>query len=219
MNQLVKGGKVRRGLLGVGVQAVTSDLAASLGLKNVGGILVNSVTPGGPADQAGIKAGDVITQINGTPVNDTNVLRNMVASTAPGTEINLAVLRNSNEQQFHVKVGELSAKNVGASSEQGNAAPTGAGRLGLSLAPLSAEVASQLGLSRATQGLVVESVDPNGAAADAGIQEGDVIQQVNRQPVHTTEDVRSALEKSGDRPPLLLINRHGQTVFVPVPLK
>src|SRR5205823_10054122 len=87
MNQLIGNGKVRRGMLGVGIQPVTSDLAASLGLKDVRGILVNSVVPGGPAEKTGIKPGDVITAVNGQPVNDTNVLRNQVASTALGTDL------------------------------------------------------------------------------------------------------------------------------------
>jgi len=107
ISQLIGGGKVRRGMLGVGIQPVTSDIAASLGLKDVRGILVNSVVPGGPAEKAGIKAGDIITAINGQPVNDGNVLRNQVASTAPGTDVTLTILRNGNEQQVHVKVAEL----------------------------------------------------------------------------------------------------------------
>jgi len=211
MNQLIGNGKVRRGMLGVGIQPVTSDIAASLGLKDVRGILVNSAVPGGPAEKAGIKAGDVITAVNGTTVNDTNVLRNMVASTAPGTDLTLTVLRNGAEQQLHVKAGELTDEAARQKSDEsggGGGSGTGTGRLGLSLAP-----------STNGRGVAVESVDPNGPAAAAGIQEGDVIQQVNRQPVKSPEDVRSLVQKSGDRPPLLLISRNGQTIFVAVPLR
>jgi len=211
MNQLIGNGKVRRGMLGVGIQPVTSDIAAGLGLKDARGILVNSVVPGGPADKAGIKAGDVITASNGTAVNDTNVLRNMVASTAPGTDLTLTLLRNGAEQQVHVKVGELTdeaAARQKSDDSGGGGGGAGTGRLGLSLAP-----------STNGKGVVVASVDPDGPAAAAGIQEGDVIQQVNRQPVKSVDDVRSLLQKSGDRPPLLLINRKGQTIFVAVPLR
>ena len=83
----------------------------------------------------------------------------------------------------------------------------------MALVPLTPEIAAQLGLRRGMQGLVVQSVEPNSPAAEAGLQEGDVIQEVNRQPVRTTEDVRTALQKSGDRPPVLLINRGGQTAW------
>jgi serine protease Do len=86
------------------------------------------------------------------------------------------------------------------------------------VAPLTPDLAAQLNLPRGTQGVVIQSVDPNGPAAQAGLQAGDVIQQVNRQPVRSPEDIRGLLAKSGDRSPLLLINRGGQTIFVAVPL-
>jgi serine protease Do len=83
---------------------------------------------------------------------------------------------------------------------------------------LTSDLVRQLGLRAGTQGVVVSDIDPGGPAAQAGIQQGDVIQQINRQPVRSIDDVRRALQSSGDRPPLLLINRGGQTIFVPVPL-
>jgi len=219
MNQLISRGRVDRGMLGVGIQPVTSELAKSMGLKEVRGVLVNSVVPGGPADKAGIKTGDVILQFNGKDVNDPNVLRNEVAGTAPGADITLTILRDGSQQQIHVREGELTAHNAsGEAGGGGNAA--GAPRLGLSLVPLTPNLAAQLGIARSTQGLVVQEADPSGPAAQAGIQVGDVIQQVNRQPVRTTDDVRRALGKAdGGPPPLLLINRSGQTTFVSVPLQ
>src|SRR5579871_4341917 len=105
LDQLVQKGKVQRGMLGVGIQGVTSDLAAGLGLKAVRGVLINSVTPGGPGDKAGLKTGDVILKLNGKDVNDTNVLRNEIAATAPGTDVTLTILRNGNQQDVHVKLG------------------------------------------------------------------------------------------------------------------
>ena len=217
MTQLIGHGKVRRGMLGVGIQPVTSELAASLGLKDPHGILVNSVVPGGPADKAGVKPGDVITAVNGQAVNDTNVLRNQVAGTPPGTEVTLTVLRNGSEQQIRVKVEELSDQAARQKSDAGGATP-GGGRLGLSLAPVTPEIAAEMGLKRDTQGVVVQSVDPDGPAGRAGIRPGDIIQQVNRQPVRSVDEVRTLVQKSGDRPPLLLINRNGQTIFVAVPV-
>ncbi len=216
MDQLIGKGKVQRGMLGVGIQQVTSDLAASLGLKEVRGVLINSVTSGGPADKAGLKSGDVILKLNGKDENDTNELRNTVASLPPGTDVTLTILRDGKQQDVRVKLGELTAESARAAQPQGGGGESGA-RLGISVEPVTPQITSQLGLPRGTQGLVITNVDPAGPAAEAGLQPGDVIQQVNRQPVRTTDDMRRALQSSGNRPPLLLINRGGQTIFVPVP--
>jgi serine protease Do len=168
-----------------------------MGLKEVRGVVVSSVSPGGPAAQAGLEAGDVILQFNGKDVNDSNVLRNLVAGTQPGADATLSILRNGAPQQVHARVGDLATQ---------ASASGGAPQLGISV-------------TGGAHGLTVQSVDPNGPAAQAGIQPGDVIVQVNRQPVHSPEEMRAALAKSGDRPPLLLISRNGQTMFIPVPLQ
>ncbi len=218
MDQLISTGKVTRGQLGVTVQYINSDLAASLGLKDVKGVLVSHVVAGGPADRAGLKTGDVILSLNGSEVNDVNALRNKVAASKPGSDATLTILRNGNQQQIHVKLGEFKP-GTGGSGDQSGAGGGTAGKLGLSVEPLTPALAQQLGLPRNTQGLAVENVDPAGAAADAGIQMGDVIEQVNQQPVRSAGDIQSALQKSGNRPALLLINRKGQTIFVPVRLR
>jgi serine protease Do len=215
MDQLITKGKVSRGQLGVTIQYINSDLSASLGMKEVRGVLVNNVNPGGPADRAGMKAGDVILAINGNPVNDVNELRNRVAAAGGGAEVTLSTLRNNNEQQVHVKLGEFNPKGDAAPSGSGGD-QNGAGMLGISVAPVTPEIASELRLPRGTQGLAVQNVDPSGAAANAGIQSGDVIEQVNRQPVRSVDELRSALQKSGDRPALLMVNRGGQRIFIPV---
>ena len=129
----------------------------------------------------------------------------------------VTVARNGAEQQFHVKLGELGPET--AQSGGGGGGAQGGSTLGVGVVPLTPDLASQLGLRRGTQGVVVQSVDPNGAAAQVGIQAGDVIQEVNRQPVRTPEEMRSALQKSGNHAPLLLVNRGGQTQYVPVPLQ
>ena len=216
MSQLVNGGKVRRGKLGVSIQPITSDLAASLGIKEVRGVLISGVTPGGPADRAGIKTGDIVTAINGQPANDPNELRNRIASSEPGTTVTLTVLRNDKEMQLKATLGELTlqeAQTKQSGSDQGGGE---GGALGLSVQPLTPDDAAQLGLSRGARGLVVQSIDPAGPAAESGIQTGDVIVEVNRQPVASADDLRAAMRKSGSRPALLLINRGGQTHFVTV---
>jgi len=218
MEQLMKHGKVQRGMLGITIQQMTPDLASGLGLKQAQGVLVSGVQPGGPADKSGLKSGDVILQVNGQDVNDSNTLRNEVAAMGPGTDVALTILRNGSRQEIHVRLAELTAENANQRGEPGSNGGGGAARLGVELSALTPDVARQLGLPRGTQGVVVSSVDPNGPAGQVGIQEGDVIQQVNRQQVRTPADVRDALNRSGDRPPLLLINRGGQTLYVAVPL-
>ena len=110
MDQLIKTGKVRRGQLGVMIQPMTPELASQFGLSEVRGVLVNSVPRGGPAANAGVRQGDVILAFNGVPVTDGNMLRNQVAATAPGTEVNLTIFRDRREQQLRVKLGEYQPK-------------------------------------------------------------------------------------------------------------
>jgi serine protease Do len=219
MDQLIKTGKVRRGQLGIIVQKVTSDMASSLGLSEARGVIVSQVQPGSAAERAGIKQGDVITALNGTAIDDANSFRNQVASTQPGTEVNLTLQRGGREQQLRATLGEFSAEKEGTDnqdSSSGNTNRGDTGKLGISVEPLTPDLASRLGVRSGTQGVVVTAVDEGGPAADAGIQRGDVIEQVNQQPVRLAEDLRAALQRSGTRPALLLVNRRGTTIFVTV---
>jgi len=222
MEQLVKGGKVRRGQLGVQIQEVTSDIAASLDLKEVRGVIIGAVTPNSAGERAGLKQGDVITAVGGVAVNDVNSLRNRIASTAPGTEVTLTVVRDGREQQVRATLGEFTqtARRDGeqGGSEQGGAGAGGetTGKLGLRVQPLTPELAREFDLSPGTQGVAVADVDPDGPAADAGIQRGDVIVQVNRQPVRSSADLAAAVGRTGTRPALLLVNRRGNTIFLTV---
>ncbi len=218
MNQLMGNGKVKRGMLGVGIQPITAELAPNFGLKDPHGVLINSVTSGGPADKAGLKSGDVILQLNGKDVNDSNTLRNEIAADGPGTQVSLTILRDGKQQQVPVRLGELTPDAVRAGEEQSGDASSGS-KLGITVVPITPEISQQLGLRRGIQGVVVESVDPDGPAARVGIQSGDVIQEVNRQPVRSTSDVAAALQKSAGRPPLLYVNRGGQSIYVTVPLQ
>jgi S1-C subfamily serine protease len=217
MDQLVANGRVHRGQLGVGVQALTSDLASGLGLKEVRGVLVNSVAPGSPADRAGLRNGDVITAIDGHPVDEPNSLRNRVATTAPDSRVRLSIIRDGKEQQVNAKLGELTAESAAPQrSSAGAGTATGDRHIGVRVEPLTSSLADELGVRKGTQGLVVRSVDPGGPAARAGVQPGDVIIAVNRQPVRSASEIGAALKGSSSRPSLLLINRNGQSLFLTV---
>jgi len=217
MDQLVANGRVHRGQLGVGVQALTSDLASGLGLKEVRGVLVNSVAPGSPADRAGLRNGDVITAIDGHPVDEPNSLRNRVATTAPDSRVRLSIIRDGKEQQVNAKLGELTAESATPQrSSAGAGTSTGDRHIGVRVEPLTSSLADELGVRKGTQGLVVRSVDPGGPAARAGVQPGDVIIAVNRQPVRSASEIGAALKGSSSRPSLLLINRNGQSLFLTV---
>lgn len=220
MEQLVQNGKVRRGMLGVNIQNITEDLAKSFGLKDTKGVLVSNVRSGSSAEKAGVKSGDIITAINGEKVEDGNVLRNKVASTLPGTDIRLTVVRDGNEQEFTAKLDEFDTETAKKENQEDNDNPANpskpSGKLGLDLQPVTPEMAKRLQLPEGSSGLVVIEADPNGAAAAEGIARGDVILEVNRQPVDTLEDMKTAIDKSGDNPILLRIARRGQISFLTV---
>jgi serine protease Do len=218
MDQLQKSGKVRRGQLGIFVQKVSTDIAASLELKDTHGVIVSQVQPGSAAEKAGIKQGDVITTLNGNPVDSPNTFRNQVANTAPGAQVQLTIIRDKREQQVSATLGEFRAEAADGEDSQssGGSEKGNTGKLGITVQPVTPDAASQLGLPAGTLGLLVGEVDPSGPAADAGIQRGDVIQQVNQRPVRTVADMTAALERSGSRPVLLLVSRRGATVFITV---
>jgi len=214
MDQLVQHGRVHRGLLGVTVQGVTSDLAAGLGLDKSEGALVSGVTPGGAAEKAGIKRGDVILGYQGRPVVDTNAFRNEIAATKPGTSITLDVLRDGKTSSMKATLAESTPAKDADREDEG--APGESAKYGMTVEPITPEIARQLDLDRDTRGAVITDVDPSGAAASAGLREGDVIQQVNGRAVRSVDEVRSALSAATGKPSVLLIQRGDATVFVPL---
>ncbi len=214
MDQLIADGKVRRGMLGVTVQPVTSEMAASLRLSEIDGAIVSEVTAGGSAERAGIKRGDVITHLNGATIDDSNSLRNQVARLKPRTKVELTIVRDGRSQTLNATLGQLPVPGQSAAGED-DSTPTGKG-LGFTVEPLTPELADQLGVGNA-KGLVVSKVDPDGPGAAAGIRSGDVIEEIDGKVVRSAADVRQSLQADSDRPALLLINREGRNLFVPVP--
>ena len=172
---------------------------------------------GSAADAAGLKQGDVITALNGAAINDSNELRNHIASTQPGTDVTLDVVRDGRAQQLRARLGEYkppAAQGERAGADEGGGA--GTGKLGVTVEPITPEIARQLQLKPGAQGVVVSEVDPSSPAADAGLSQGDVIEQINRQPVRSSADVAAALQRAGSRPVLLLVNHRGTTLFLTV---
>jgi Do/DeqQ family serine protease len=215
MDDLRKDGKVRRSQLGVTIQPVTSDLAESLGLKQVGGVIVSSVTPDSAGDHAGMKRGDVIKSFNGQPVQDINSLRNHVADMTPGSNASIVIVRDGSEKTLNVKLDEATGSRAARDRDESSGSDDKAA-LGIQVAPLTPDMAAEAKLPRNTRGVVVQNVNPDGRAADAGIKEGDIILEVNRQQVQSVDDLRAAVRRSADRPTLLLVNRDGRDIFVTV---
>lgn len=213
--QLKDKGAVTRGWLGVQVQPVTSDIADGLGLKEARGAIVDNPQDGSPAAKAGIEAGDVITVVNGTAIKDSRDLARTIATLAPGTSVKLDVVHKGDSKTVTLALGELPNERQ-AKADEGKTRPNaGTPRLGLGLAP-AADVQGA-----GQKGVVVTDVDPQGPAAQRGIQTGDVILNVGGKAVANIGDVRSelALAKSSGKASVLLQVRGAEaTRFVAVPL-
>ena len=221
MEQLIQNGRVRRGMLGINIQTLTPETAQALELKETSGVIISNVQPGSAAEKAGLKRGDVVKAINGERIEDNNVLRNKVAGTMPGNQIKLTVVRDGAEQEFTATLDESDAANAKTNpnapqQNENNQNQQQNGKLGLSLQPVTPEIARQLQLPAETEGLIVTEIDPNGAAAERGITRGDVILEINRQAVKTVDDVQNALDKAGSRPIVLLVSRKGQTSYLTI---
>jgi serine protease Do len=211
MDQLIAGGTVRRAKLGVSIQPITPDMATAMGLESSRGALVSTVEEGSPAEKAGLKQGDVITHYNGKPVSDNNQLRNAVSQTTPGATVPLQVLRNGKSETLRATVSELAA------AKEREDAPSGErnrGKYGMSVQPLTPDVAEGAGVPRGTQGVIITDVDPSGLAADSLLQEDDVIEKVDGKAVKSGEDLRASLERKDGKPSLLLVHRKDATIFL-----
>jgi serine protease Do len=211
MDQLRTDGKVSRGKLGVTVQTVTSDLAESLKLADTRGALISGVEAGSAASRAGLRQGDVVVAVDGEKVADNNALRNRIASTKPGSKVALEVIRNGSTQTVHATLDSIKPAEGERAGRDGESE---GGGFGMTVQPLTPEVARELELTKRTEGLVILEIDPDGAAAAAGLQEGDVIAQVNGEAVKSAGELKAALAKSGGRPALLLITRKNADAFV-----
>jgi serine protease Do len=222
MDQILKHGKVTRGYMGILPQELTPDLAKQFGVPNDHGVAVAQVEPNSPAEHAGLKVGDVITGINGTPIQDVNEFRLQVAGFAPGTAIHLKVARNGSTVDVPVTLGEFNLEAEASGRPQGNlpgGGEKGAMR-GVTVQGLNADVRRELQLPEGTNGVVITDLDDDSPAAQAGLQSGDVITQVNHQPVTNVSQFNQAVRQGASKESTLLLVKRGQgTSFIVVPNK
>ena len=209
---LVKTGKVVRGFLGVSIQDLNQDLAKSFGIKNAKGALISDVRDDSPAGQAGLKQGDIITTYQGSPVEDAVSLQRQVTKTAVGTRVTIGVIRDGQEEDLTVQIGEQSdsAKIAKAETDESDYAFAG-----VTVQDLDRDTAKELGVKGKAQGVVVTAVEPDSGAEKAGVMRGDVIREINRQPVKSVKDfekVSSGLQKGENV--LILIDRRGNALFL-----
>ena len=206
-------GDVQHGRLGVEIRDVPAEARSALGLGDGAGVLIASVEPGGPAAAAGMKPGDVVLSVNGETMDDAEELIRVISAAKPGTEVRLAIVRDKTKQDVAVKLGELTTG--AAPRERGPAVEEG---LGLTLSAVRPDVARQLGLDAGQAGAVVTAVRPASPAAEAGVRTGDVIVEVNRQPVKTVDEAvaRARASSAAGTPTFLLVMRDGQPVFLVV---
>jgi serine protease Do len=206
-DQLQKFGKASHGRIGVVIQPVTRDLADSFGMAKATGALVSSVEADGPAAKAGVQPGDVVLAVNGKEVDQSNELPRIVGEMRPGTRATFKVWRQGATRDISISLGELQQDKL-ASADVPAAAPDG-GKLGLAVRPLSPEEKKQLG----SDGLLVEQA--SGAAAEAGIQNGDVILNVNGERVSSVEQLRKFSNRTKGKV-AVLVQRADARIYIPI---
>ena len=211
VSQLADNGKVVRGWLGVGIQGVTPELAKSFGRTDTTGVLVSSVSDGSPADKAGLKAGDIITEYDGRKVERAGDLPRAVAGTAVGRDVKMTVVRDGKPMTVTARIAALEAKDDSAGETGEKAKPA----LGLAVQPLTPQLAQQLGVT-ARHGLVVQNVLEGSPAAEAGFERGDVIMEVNKKPVKSVSELRESVARSKGSSMLFRVQRQDQSLFLTV---
>jgi serine protease Do len=225
ISQLIKSGAVKRGWLGVHIQAVTEEIAETLGLKKAEGALVANVIEDSPAAKGGIKSGDVILEFDGKSVNEMRSLPRIVAETEVGKPVDVSIWREGKPATVKVAVGELKDDGKQASSEQSSGSGAGPGgeltidELGLTLSPLNDKVRERFKLKADAKGVVVTKVEGDGPAGAKDIRPGDVIIEVSQEEISTPAEVRTkiaAAKKAGRKSVLLHLEGQNGLRFVAV---
>lgn len=230
MVQLIQTGKVSRGFLGINIQPLTRELARGFGLpQDTSGVLVSGITPNGAAGKAGMREGDVITEVNGRKVTDPRALQLAVSQIAPGTKTSIKVLRGErgkkpSEKTLNVTLGTLPANAFGmrGGETQDESGSEVDGLDGVEVTDIDERMRQQFGLPANVRGAIVVKVDPNSNSARAGLRPGDVIQSIDREPVQSAEEAVALSEKAKDDTVLLQVwtrvpGGPGGTRFISVP--
>ena len=219
MDQLIKQGKVTRGWLGITIQELTPEIAQKFGLKQSEGALVSDVAKGSPAHRAGMARGDIILEFNGKKVRDVATLRNMVAQSKVGSQVEIKVLRRDREITLKANIMELP-------TEMGDVVPSSSNSMdmsdsalsGITVMDINAAVAKQLGIDRDEKGVVIVKVEHGSSAEDAGLRKGDVVQEIDRQRINGLNDFNKATSKIRTEDTVLLfVNRSGRKFYVALP--
>jgi serine protease Do len=222
INQLQRTGKVNRGMIGVSIQPITEEIAASMKLQSVLGALVSRVTPGGPAAKAGLQQGDVIVSFDGRPIANDRMLPRVVADTAIGKTSRMEYIRNGQKRAANVVVARLEEAAKPAENKPApRAAPKLSSKLGLTLEALNPENRNRYRIADNVRGVLVTAIDAGGPAADK-IKPGDVIVEVVQQKVGQPAEVEAKVDaeaKAGKAAVLLLVNRAGQQSFIGIQVK
>ncbi len=216
--QLMEKGKVVRPWMGIGIQNLTKPLAEKMDLDVEDGVLVNQVHEGTPAEKGGIKVGDVIVSVDGSPVKNSDELIKAVLSHEVGDTLKVRLIRDGRKKTIRVTTDEMPDEDTLLAQAGGMTSKSPAANIGIQVAPISEEQARRLGL-RADVGLLITDVAPGSPAARADLRPGDVILEVNRTPVNSVAEFKAALGDGDDDTILLLIGRRGRTFFIPIEVK
>jgi serine protease Do len=215
MDSLVKDGRVSRGYIGVIIQDVTPGLAKQFHLQDQTGALVAEVKPDGPADKAGLKTGDVVTELNGKTVHNSRSLKLQVAQIKPGKNASLKVLRDGSAKTLEITTKELPGSDKLAKAKSSETSDQGTLN-GVTVGDLEAQSRRQMDVPTGLKGVLVTEVEPDCAAFEAGLRPGDVILEINRQPVKSAEEAVKMTEEAKDKTTLLRIWSKGASRFVVV---
>ncbi len=221
IQQLIENGEVQRGWLGVHIQQVTGEIAESLGLKKPRGALVASILPNGPAEAAKIEPGDVILTFDGKTVDEMRNLPKIVADTKVGKTVQVVVWRSSRKKTLTVKVGVLEDKKVAALQTSNKSSSKRLQRLGLTVSSLTESTRKRFGIPKASKGIVVVEVNPDGPAMEKGISPGDLIVEVGQKEVNNPEDASLQIEaavKKKRKSVLVYLEGKDGIRFVPIRL-
>jgi serine protease Do len=207
--QLKSKGEVTRGWLGVGIQDLTPELAEYYKLEDRSGVLVTHVFEGDPADKAGIKVNDLIVSVGGEPITSSRELSRRIAGLGVGKSADITIVRGGKERTIAIKTTKREDQEL-----QARAKPESEDKLGLSVQTLEPEVAVRLGYDEAEKGVLVTGIQGDSKAEKAGVQEGDLIKEVNRSPITNAADFRKGLDKIKKDAPIMLLIKRGNSGFI-----